>query len=482
MRISLRIALGYFLIVGVATYLVFNTFVEEVKPGVKQAMEETMVDAANVLAELAAEDLRAGRLGASPFAAAVAAYRGRDPDARIFSLSKRSSDLRVLVTDGQGIVVFDSQGEDVGRDFSRWRDVSRTLRGEYGARATRLDPEDDRSLVLHVASPVLDVPNVAGTRRLLGVLTVSKPTRTVLPFAERAERRVVNAGLLLLGAALLIGAFFTLWLNHSIRTLRDFAREVAQGGRPPPPRLGRNELGDLEAAVHSMREKLDGRAYVEDYVQSLTHELKSPIAGLRAAAEVLSDERATPEERQRFQDHIASQTERLAGIVDRMLELAHVESTPHLAGTATVDLAALIGREVETLDPRARAAGVRLEAHTSAAGTLVGDGFLVGRALSNLLDNALAFSPAGGTVHVGVARNSQSVTVTIRDHGPGLPDYASPRVFERFYSLPRPDGTRGTGLGLPFVPEIARLHGGQLRVTNHPQGGCEARLTLALHS
>ncbi len=482
MRISLRIALGYFLIVGVAAYLVFTIFVEEVKPGVKQSMEETMVDAANVLAELAAEDLRAGRMGSGRFSAALAAYRQRDPDARIYSLSKRSSDLRVLVTDGRGMVVFDSQGEDQGRDFSRWRDISRTLRGEYGARATRLNPEDDRSLVLHVAAPVLDAPDAAGTRRLLGVLAVSKPTRAVLPFAERAERRVVNAGLLLLGAALLIGTFSTLWLNHSIRVLRDFARDVALGRRPPPPRLGRNELGELEAAVHAMREKLDGRAYVEAYVQSLTHELKSPIAGLRAAAEVLSDARATPEEQQRFLDHIATQTERLSGVVDRMLELAHVESRPHLASTAPVDLAAAIGREVASLDPRARAAGVRFEVCAECAGTLLGDGFLVGRALSNLLDNALAFSPAGTTIEVGVTRHSQSVTVTIRDHGTGLPDYAGSRVFERFYCLPRPDGTRGTGLGLPFAQEIARLHGGQLTLGNHAGGGCEARLTLALRS
>lgn len=482
MRLSLRIALGYFLIVGVAGYLVFNTFVAEVKPGVKQAMEETMVDTANAMAELAADDLRAGRVGTGRFAEAVRAYRQRDPNARIFSLSKRSSDLRVHVTDMHGIVVFDSHGEDVGRDFSRWRDISRTLRGEYGARATRLDPDDDSSLVLHVAAPVLDAPDAAGRRPLLGVLTVGKPTRSVLPFAERAERRVLNAGLLLLGASLLIGAFFTVWLTHSIRTLRDFARDVAQGGRPPPPRLGRNELGDLEAAVHTMREKLDGRAYIEGYVQSLTHELKSPIAGLRAAAEVLSDLRATPEEQQRFLGHITDQTTRLSDIVDRMLELAHVESRPHLAGTTPVDLQAAIRREVETLDPRARTAEVRFDVRADAADSVTGDAFLVGRALANLLENALAFSPRGGTVHLRTERGDRSVTVVVRDHGPGIPDYAAGRLFERFYSLPRPDGTRGTGLGLPFVQEIARLHGGRLDVVNHAEGGCEARLVLALRS
>ncbi|MBK8018321.1 MAG: hypothetical protein IPK20_17440 [Betaproteobacteria bacterium] len=258
MRISLRIALGYFLIVGLTGYLVFNTFVTEVKPGVKQAMEETMVDAANVLAELAAEDLREGRIGSGRFADAVMAYRRRDPNALIYSLSKRSSDLRVHVTDPKGMVLFDSHGEDVGRDFSTWRDISRTLKGSYGARATRLDPQDDTSLELHVAAAILDTPDAGGSRPLLGVLSVAKPTRSVVPFADRAERRVLNAGLLLLGASLMIGAFFTVWLTHSIRTLRDFARDVAGAGgpvlpvlavtswaswRPPSTRCGRNWMG-----------------------------------------------------------------------------------------------------------------------------------------------------------------------------------------------------------------------------------------------
>lgn len=480
MRLSLRVALGYFLIVGLAAYLVFNTFVAEVKPGVKQAMEETMVDTANVLAELAADELRVGTLADGRFAGAVAAYRQRNPKARIYSLDKHSSDLRVHVTDATGIVVFDSHGEDVGRDFSRWRDVFRTLRGEYGARATRVDPGDDGSLVLHVAAPVLGRPDAAtGTRTLLGVLTVGKPTRSVLPFAERAERRVINAGLLLLGGALLIGAFFTVWLTHSIRTLRDFARDVAEDRRPPPPRLGRNELGDLEAAVHKMRDKLDGRAYVERYVQSLTHELKSPIAGIRAASEVLSDPRGTPEEQQRFLAHIGEQTERLADIVDRMLELTHVESQRHLASTSPQDLRAIILREVETLGPRAAATGVRLDVAVDGTWTIPGDAFLLGRAVANLLENALAFAPAGTSIDVTAQRTPTSVVVSVRDHGPGLPAYAAERIFERFYSLPRPDGGRGTGLGLPFVREIARLHGGGLTVANHASGGCEARLSLS---
>lgn len=478
MRISLRIALGYFLIVGLAGYLVFATFVGEVRPGVKQAMEETMVDAANILAELAADSIASGTVASGGFAEAVAAYRTRAPRARIFELEKRSTDFQIYVTDARGVVLFDSAGKDTGRDFSRWRDVYRTLRGEYGARATRLDPGDDASVVMYVAAPVYGRAEGAGTRPMLGVLTLGKPMQSVQPFATRAEHRVTNAGLLLLGGALMIGAFFTVWLTHSIRRLRDFARAVADGDRPPRPALGRNELGDLEAAVMAMREKLDGRAYVEQYVQSLTHELKSPIAGLRAAAEVLTDPRVTPDEQQQFLRHVEEQTARLTNIVERMLELAQVEGLRQLEHPAVVDVRALMAAETLALAPRATAAGVTFAVEAPAGTTVRGDAFLLGRALTNLLENALAFSPSGGTIEVRARRVADAVEIAVVDRGPGIPAFAGPRIFDRFYSLPRPGGQRSSGLGLPFVVEIARLHGGRLDAGNRDGGGFSARLRL----
>ena len=111
----------------------------------------------------------------------------------------------------------------------------------------------------------------------------------------------------------------------------------------------------------------------------------------------------------------------------------------------------------------------------------IGEAFLLRQALTNLLDNAIDFSPAGGTVSVCAAHAGQWLELRIRDHGPGIPDYAQERVFERFYSLPRPaGGKKGTGLGLPFVREIAELHGGSVSLANHPDGGAEALLRLPL--
>ena len=117
------------------------------------------------------------------------------------------------------------------------------------------------------------------------------------------------------------------------------------------------------------------------------------------------------------------------------------------------------------------------------AGTwaLEGDVFLLRRALGNLIDNAVAFSPPAGTVELCVEASEGQVRFIVRDRGPGVPDYARERVFERFYSLPRPDGgQRSSGLGLPFVREVMRLHGGEATLTNRPDGGAEAVLSLPM--
>ena len=116
MRIGLRILLGYFLIVALAAFLLMRVFTQEIKPGVRQAMEDTLADTANVLAELATDDFLAGRIDDGRFAARVRALGARDIGADIWGFRKSQAEYRVYVTDAAGTVVFDSAGRDLGRD------------------------------------------------------------------------------------------------------------------------------------------------------------------------------------------------------------------------------------------------------------------------------------------------------------------------------------------------------------------------------
>jgi two-component system sensor histidine kinase CreC len=473
-KIGLRIFLGYFLVVGLAGYFVMRVFVDEVKPGVRQAMEDTLVDTANALAEQAAPDLRAGDIAHGRFAAGIAALGRRNLDAAIWNFDKKRVDYRIYVTDARGIVVYDSAGRDLGKDYSRWNDVYLTLRGRYGARSTRSDPQDDASSVMHVAAPIRGVDG-----RIIGVLTVAKPNARMQPFIDSSRASILRKGGLLLGLSFLIGVGVTAWLSRSLATLGRYAKAVTSGERVAPPDLGRNEIGELGRALATMREKLDGKQYVEQYVQTLAHEMKSPLAAIRAASEILHDEPPAPD-RARFLANIDSQAARLSTMIDRVLSLAAVEYRQSLDRREQVDLPALAERVAAGLSARLERHDMALDRAIEPDLFISGNGFLLEQALSNLLDNAVEFAPAGSRLELHLERQGERVRLRVADRGPGVPEFALARVFERFYSLPRPDGARSSGIGLNFVREVAALHGGEAWLRNREGGGAEAGLDLPL--
>jgi len=480
MYLGIRMMFAGFLILGIATFFVLDSFVGEIRPSVGEATEELMVDAANLLAELAADDLASGRIADGAFAAAARNYRKRPLNAAIQGIAKETLDFRVLVTDRQGIVRFDSEGSEVGADYSRWRDVALTLRGEYGARASRQQTSPYGPPIYYVSAPILGAATVPGMPRpLLGVLSVAKSMDTIEPYIQRSQDRVMRSGGWLLFWSLLIGAGITVWTVYEVRRLAHYAEAVDAGKRVALPEV-RGELGKLARAMASMRARLEGQQYVERYVTALTHELKSPLAAVRASGELLREPMADAD-RERFAGHVVSQSERMQQSVDRLLALTRLEQTQHLDAALPCDLRALAGEVVDSLRPRADAAGVHIElapAQTPLAAVTV-DADLMRLALTNLVDNAIAFSTRGMRVVVSVGEAVDGgATVLVDDEGPGIDANVLGRIGERFLSTPRPDGSpRSSGLGLAIVRQIMQLHGGSVALQNRERG---ARATLTV--
>ena len=471
MRIGLRIFLGYFLIVGLAGFFVMRVFVDQVKPGVRQAMEETLVDTASALAALATEDMRAGRIADGSLARGLSRLRAERIDARIWGVRKRSFDYRVYVTDARGIVVYDSSGEALGRDYSRWNDVYLTLRGKYGARSTPQDGEDPDSSVMYVAAPIKD------GEQIIGVVSVAKPNRALQPYIERSQRRLSWLGAGLIGLGLLVGGLLSWWLSGSLRRLTRYAQAVSEGRRAELPALRGGELAQLAEAVERMRTELEGKAYVERYVHTLTHELKSPLAAIRGAAELLQGEMPS-EQRQRFVANIDQESARMQQLIERLLHLALVEQRQGLEEQVAVPLHELVESLLQAQMARIEGAGLQVENRLAADLKVRGERFLLRQALANLLDNALDFTPPGGSIRFDAVLHDQRIELRLFNQGEAIPDYALARLSERFYSLPRPgSGRKSTGLGLNFVEEVMQLHGGELYVAN-VDGGVEARLSL----
>jgi two-component system sensor histidine kinase CreC len=474
MRLGIRLLFVFFLLNGIAAFFVLRVFTAEIKPSVREVMEDMMVDTANILAELASDDLAKGTLAKGRFAERVNSYARRPVDAQIWGLSKQSLDFRIYVTDSKGLVLFDSENTAQGQDYSRWRDVALTLRGEYGARATREVQTDDRTSVMYVAAPITH------NDRIIGVLTVAKPLSTVQAFIDRAERKVLINGLLLLALSAAVGVAVTLWVVWSIRRLRRYAQSVQAGRSGPVPEVP-GELGDLAQAMQSMRQRLDGREYIEGYVRALTHELKSPVAAIRASGELLQEE-LPPTERRQFANQVVAQSERMQRLIDRMLELTKLEQMASagqpLHNMQPVYLLACVEAALSAISMRFAVKNIAVKVQPisdddpdASQSVLHADAQAISLAVSNLLENALDFAPANSSVTISVGARR----IAVHDQGPGVPGFALPHLGERFFTTPRPNGDRsGSGLGLAIVRQIMVLHGGRLRIAN--AGGLCAEL------
>ena len=468
MSLRLRLLLVLLAIYCAGGYYLTRKALEQVRPRYLESIEESLVDTSSLLAALVETGLQDGRVDAEALRRAVTAAQGREFEARIFTLRKTAVDLRIYVTDATGRVLFDSTGQNEGRDFSRWNDVARTLRGAYGARSTRDSEGDDNTQVIYVAAPIRH------DGRVVGVLTTGKPTRGINELVAAARRKLLTSaavgGVVVLVILLLVAS----WVITPLERLTAYARAVRDGRPAPLPPLPGRTLRDLGTAFEEMRDALEGRQHAERYTQALAHEVKAPLAAIRGAAELL-DEDMPAEQRKKFMANIRGESARIQQIVDRLLELSSLEARKTLGQAGPVDAAALIAEVTGLMQPAYAAGRMTLTSGEGAPATLHGERVLLREALVNLLQNALDFSPAGSEVTLHAEAAEGRVTFRVEDRGPGVPDYALARVFERFYSLPRPgSGKKSTGLGLALVREIAHLHGGEVTLANRADGGARA--------
>ncbi len=163
------------------------------------------------------------------------------------------------------------------------------------------------------------------------------------------------------------------------------------------------------------------------------------------------------------------------------MDLTALESRKGLVQVESVSLCELVDDVAAAVDTQLRAKGIALDLSLAPDLAVLGERFLLRSALVNLIQNAIDFTPDGGRIGVAAAAEIGMAVITVHDSGPGIPEYALDRVFERFYSLPRPDtGAKSTGLGLALVREAVTLHGGSISLANHPDGGTLATLRLPL--
>ena len=461
MSLTNRLLITFFSVVLISGYLFYDMIIDQLELGISQSTEETMIDTANLLAELVENEITTRNL--THLNQAVDDYTKRNLKATIHDIVKTKPSLRVYITDDDGVVIHDSGGEAVGEDFSQWNDIYLTLQGEYGARSTRLDPQDELSTILHVAAPI-----IVG-RDIVGVVTLAKSKLSLQPYVERIQNTMLYNGLLLLLVSLGVCLLLAFWLTRSIRRLVSYADNVAGNTGPPPPVFSEPEFNQLSAAMQAMRRRLDGKEYVADYIESLTHEIKSPVAAVKGALELIDENMPVPD-RERFFANMQHEMERLEEITGRLLELAELEHMDELNHAGQVDLNEILQKLIGIRSIQCLAKRIDIVT-SSVPSTVYGDEFLLTQAINNLLDNAMNYSAPDSKIEVTLTRNKESSIISIRDYGPGIPNYAKDKVFDRFFSLPNPvTGKKSTGLGLSFVRQIMTLHNAEISIETPDQG------------
>ncbi len=366
----------------------------------------------------------------------------------------------IRILDAQGCVVASTAG-DQGACLDYLEEVRTALRGHYAAVARQrfahnpllpLNPFGRSGAVrVYTAIPVF----AAG--RVIGAVRMSRTSSSPLEAFWKYRYTVLLGifGLLLLMAT--VSFFFSRAISRPVKAITRAAEAIARG--EPAHRFEWKGIAPLEVHALSLalnrmtRQLTDRAAYIAGFAANVSHELKTPITGIRGAVELLRDEwdEMSEEQRQRFLRNIDGDASRMERLVTRLLQLARIQSSPE--GVETVDVGSFFAELGARYDGR-----VRID-RSGAPGSICINADHLETAVRNLIDNAVRHGD-GKPVEVTVRGGDGRLVIGVRDYGSGISAGNQKRLFERFFTTERDRG--GTGLGLAIVQAVAETRGGSI--------------------
>ena len=312
-----------------------------------------------------------------------------------------------------------------------------------------------------------------------GALVVAKP---------RAELReewltlVGRLGLAFLAGLAVAGAlvwYFSRRLTAPVLALTRATDQIAQGRYDVelPPARERDEIGRLTARFRQMTQRLAAAEETErNFLMSVSHELRTPLTAIRGHADALSEGLVEDAEAHEASlDVIRCESERLTRLVGDLLDLAKLDAHRFTLSHDEVELRRLLNRAFQARSEEAKQRGIVYEQEFEADPIVHTDGDRVLQIITNLLDNAFAWTPDGGRIELGLAAENGTIAVSVADSGPGIPAGDRERVFRPFFSG---NGAQGTGLGLAIARELAHALGGELGLESQVGRGTRFELRL----
>jgi heavy metal sensor kinase len=334
-------------------------------------------------------------------------------------------------------------------------------------------------LVEGVSLRLYSVPVILG-EQIIGLVQVARPTRQVDETIASLRDALLVGNTLLVALGALVGWFLAGRSLEPVRRITRTAEEI-ESSRQMDQRVSyhgpRDELGELAIAFNNMLSRLEASFTAQRrFVADASHELRTPLTTLRVNIELLNKQRgAAPPEWGEVLDDLSRELERVSRLVGELLELARADAGQHLE-RAPLDLDPLLERVERQANQLRR--GVSVTLNGPPVGRVDANADSLSQLFLILLDNALKYTPTGGSVSLERVRENGFIRVDVLDNGPGIAPEELPRIFDRFYRAPSARGRPGTGLGLPIARWIVEEHQGTVSVESVPGQG--SRFTVWL--
>ena len=386
---------------------------------------------------------------------------------------------RILLLSPVGQVLGDTAGQLVGKRLSDALRIippgpgnrSRLAQGEYTT------SQGERLLWSALPVRTSQIDSVSATRLWIAMIV---PRAEVRPISKELVWALLQAGLVGLGLSVLLAIIIARSISRPLAHVANAAENIAQGhfAEQVTPE-GPQDMQRLTQTFNHMARQIErSRIAQRDFVANVSHDLKTPLTSIQGYAQALLDGTAPDKEtREHAANVIHDETERMSRLVEDLLELAKIDAGQAINQRGPVNLSDLLQGVVERFHMRAIEAHIVLEGDIAALPNIVGDGDRLVQIFTNLLDNALRHTPAGGKVTVTActvdgaptdkvdSASADWIEVGVTDTGPGIPAEDLPRLFERFYQVDKSRGQRSSlgsaGLGLAIVKELTEAHGGK---------------------
>jgi two-component system sensor histidine kinase CreC len=282
--------------------------------------------------------------------------------------------------------------------------------------------------------------------------------------------------------SLFFGILGSYRISRNINRLEKYSTRLFKGDEVSIPDLN-IQFNKLALAIQKSHGDVELKDDVEEYINTLAHELRTPITGVRLAAENLKTD-MNEDERSDFIRGILDSNKHMDMLVTRLLDLSRVERRDSLSNLVSINVKAVVIGVVKKTSRTGNIAkkNITFKYEISEDIQLKAERLLFEQAIGNIVNNAIDFSPDGGTITIKATQTNSAVNIVVLDEGPGIPVQVMSKLFTRFFSVSRPDtGKRSTGLGLRFVKKIMQLHGGEITLNNRfLQAGAEAKLRFPL--